>query len=77
MCGSLIAWYIVDQRKGGVFVILWFFTFIDYYFLIKFPQLIIAVIITVVTQILIVGYELQVHVIGKEASERTGLPYYP
>ncbi|KAK5655727.1 hypothetical protein OQA88_5264 [Cercophora sp. LCS_1] len=77
MCGSLIAWYIVDGRKAGVFVILWLFTFIDYYVLIKFPQLTIAVIITVVTQILIIGYELQVDKIGKEASERTGLPYYP
>ncbi|KAK0704607.1 hypothetical protein B0H67DRAFT_603686 [Lasiosphaeris hirsuta] len=76
MCTSYIIWYIVDGRKAGVIVFLWFFTFINYYFLLKFPRFIPAIIIVIVTQILIVGYELQVDTIGEESAERTGQRYY-
>jgi hypothetical protein len=34
-------------------------------------------LISIVTQVLIIGYELQVLTIGKAASERSGQPFYP
>jgi hypothetical protein len=77
MIGSLIIWYIVDQKVPGVIVFLWFFTFIDYYFLLKFPKLIPGIMIMIVTQVLIIGYELQVVTIGQAAAQSTGQKYYP
>lgn len=74
---SLIIWYIADQHTVGAIVFIWLFTLVDIYFVLKFPRFIPAVIITMVTQILIVAYELQVAKIGRAASERTGQLYYP
>ncbi|KAM7193793.1 Protein of unknown function (DUF2422) domain containing protein [Naviculisporaceae sp. PSN 640] len=77
MCTSLVIWYIVNERTAGAIVFIWLFTFIDMYFFIKYPRFIPAIMIMIVTQILIVAYELQVMKIGKEASERAGQPFYP
>lgn len=76
MVFSYVIWYIVAERKAGIIVFLWLFTFLDFYFLLKFPRIIPAVIIVIVTQILIVGYELQVLTIGLELSEQTGQRFY-
>ncbi|KAK4212025.1 hypothetical protein QBC37DRAFT_401957 [Rhypophila decipiens] len=77
MCTSLVIWYMVAERTPGAIVFIWLFTFIDMYFFIKYPRFIPAIMIMIVTQILIVGYELQVMKVGREASERSGQPYYP
>ncbi len=76
MVFSLVNWYIVDQRTAGVIVILWLFIFFQYYF-IRFPRLIPVVLIAVITQILIIGYELQVRRLGEAAAAASGQPYYP
>lgn len=76
MVFSYTIWYIVAEKKAGVIVFLWFFTFIDFYFMLKFPRFVPAVIIVIITQILIVGYELQVRTIGLERAEQTGQRYY-
>ncbi|KAL2131186.1 hypothetical protein VTI74DRAFT_5434 [Chaetomium olivicolor] len=77
MVFSFIIWYIVNEKVPGAIVFLWFFLFINYYFFVKFPRLMPAVLICIVTQVLIIGYELQVIMIGRAASERTGQPFYP
>ncbi|KAK3944348.1 hypothetical protein QBC46DRAFT_173564 [Diplogelasinospora grovesii] len=77
MCFSLVIWYIVDERKPGAIVFLWLSIMVDYYFLLKFPRFSPAVMITIVTQVLIIGYELQVLTIGEVAAARTGQPVYP
>ncbi|TLS26424.1 hypothetical protein PpBr36_04939 [Pyricularia pennisetigena] len=77
MACSLLAWYIADAKTPGVIVLMWLFIFVEYYFFIKYPQIIPAVIVCVISEVLIVGYEFQVQVIGLEASERMGQPYYP
>ena len=56
---------------------LWFFIFLNYYFFLKYPRFIPAVMIVTVTEVLIVGYELQVLKIGEERSEQSGQPVYP
>ncbi|KAI6258819.1 hypothetical protein MCOR29_010754 [Pyricularia oryzae] len=77
MASSLIAWYMAKEKTPGVLVLMWLFIFIDYYFFIKYPQIIPAVIVCIISQVLIIGYEFQVQVIGLEVSERMGQPYYP
>ncbi|KAK3380468.1 hypothetical protein B0T24DRAFT_195720 [Lasiosphaeria ovina] len=73
---SLVIWYIVDENVPGIIVFLWLSLFICYYFFLKFPNFIPAILIAMVTQVLIIGYELQVLKIGEAASERTGQPVY-
>ncbi|ESZ98380.1 hypothetical protein SBOR_1258 [Sclerotinia borealis F-4128] len=77
MVSSIIIWYIVDQKTPGVIVMLWFFIFMEMYLFIKFPRFIPAWLVFIVTQVLIVGYELQVRKIGIAASTSSGQPYYP
>ena len=77
MITSILIWYIVDRKTPGVIVMLWFFIFVEMYFFIKFPRFIQVWLVTIVTQVLIVGYELQVGKIGKAAATASGQPYYP
>jgi hypothetical protein len=76
MIFSIAIWYIADQKTPGVICLLWLLIFIEYYFF-KFPRFISVVMITIVTQIIIIGYELQVRQIGKAVATSTGQPYYP
>ncbi|OIW22794.1 hypothetical protein CONLIGDRAFT_150020 [Coniochaeta ligniaria NRRL 30616] len=77
MVCSLIVWYIVNEKTPGVIVFLWFSIFCDFYFLIKFPRFTPAVMITIVTQCLIIGYELQVRKLGPQAAASSGQPVFP
>ena len=69
MCTSLVIWYIVDGRTGGVITMLWFFIFVELYFLLRYPRFIVIVLLSMITQILIIGYELEVRKIGVQASQ--------
>ncbi|KAI9648995.1 hypothetical protein NHQ30_001561 [Ciborinia camelliae] len=77
MVTSIIIWYIVDQKSPGVIVMLWFFIFMEMYLFLKFPRFIPAWLVFIVTQVLIVGYELQVQKIGVVAATSSGQPFYP
>ncbi|KAH8812045.1 hypothetical protein F5884DRAFT_820070 [Xylogone sp. PMI_703] len=76
MVFSITIWYIPDRHTAGVIVILWLFIFLEMYFFIKFPRFVAVWIVTIVTQVLIVGYELQVNKIGTQAATASGQPYY-
>ncbi|KAL3292387.1 MFS transporter protein [Colletotrichum asianum] len=77
MIFSYIIWYIVVERTAGVIVFLWLFTFIEQYFVLKYPRFMPVWLIMIITQVLIIGYELQVQKIGEVAAAATGQPYYP
>lgn len=77
MIAAYIIWYIVDGKTPGVIVFLWLWIFLAYYFVLKFPKLAIVAILGLVTAILIIGYELQVKVIGVEVATSNGQPAYP
>lgn len=64
MVSSIVIWYIVDEKTPGVIVMLWLFIFLEMYFFLKFPRFIAVWLVTIVTQVLIIGYELQVRKIG-------------
>jgi len=76
MVCSLVIWYIVDQKTPGIIVMLWLFVFLEMYFFIKFPRIIAIFLIAMITQILIIGYELQVRKIGIAAGECPRAPTY-
>ncbi|KAF6238277.1 hypothetical protein HO173_003557 [Letharia columbiana] len=77
MCTSLVIWYIVDGHPAGVIVFVFVFVFFEFYFLMKYPRFTVVAIISVVTQVLIVGYELEVKKLGRKAATSSGQPYYP
>lgn len=77
MVFCFIIWYIVDEKTPGVIVMLWLFIFLEMYFFLKFPRFIAIFLVCIVTQVLIVGYELQVRVLGLAAAEASGQPAYP
>ncbi len=64
MVCSLVIWYIVDQKTAGIIVMLWLFVFLEMYFFIKFQRFVPIFLVCIVTQILIIGYELQVKKLG-------------
>lgn len=79
MCTSLIIWYIVVGHTVGVIVFLFLFTFVEFYFILKQPRLIVIALLSIVTQgktsilkekrkltstVLVIGYELQVQQVG-------------
>ena len=74
---SFVIWYIVDGKTGGVIVMLFLVTFIEFYFFIKYPKYLVVFLIAMFTQFVIIGYDLQVRKIGKTAAEASGQPYYP
>lgn len=59
-------WYIIDGKTPGIIVLLFVFTFLEFYFLLKFPKFIIIALLSRVTQVLIIGYELQVRKVGDQ-----------
>lgn len=69
MCTSFVIWYIVDGKTGGVIFFLFFFIFVELYFLLKYPRFTVVVILSIITQILIIGYELEVRKIGIKAGQ--------
>jgi hypothetical protein len=77
MIFSIVIWYIVDQKPAGVIVMLWFFIFLEMYFFLRFPRFISIWLVCIITQVLVVGYELQVKKIGIKAASASGQPYYP
>ncbi|KAH9829614.1 putative ER transporter, 6TM, N-terminal [Teratosphaeria destructans] len=77
MVGSYIIWYIVDGHTAGALVFLWLWIFGAFYFVMKFPKMVIVAILSLVTAILIIGYELQVKKLGKAVSESNAQPAYP
>ncbi|CAK7274863.1 hypothetical protein SEPCBS57363_006382 [Sporothrix epigloea] len=74
---SYIVWYIADENTAAIVVVLWLFIFCEYYFFLKYPRFMAANMITIITQVLIIGYELQVRKIGLALAESTGQRYYP
>ncbi|KAF6824623.1 hypothetical protein CMUS01_10150 [Colletotrichum musicola] len=74
---SYIIWYIVVERTAGVIVFLWLFIFVEQYFILKHPRFMPVWLILIITQVLIIGYELQVQKIGERLAASTGQPYYP
>ncbi|CAK7207995.1 hypothetical protein SEUCBS139899_010829 [Sporothrix eucalyptigena] len=66
--GMVNIWYIVDEKTPGTIVFLWVSIFCCYYFMVKFPRFSPIVMVTMITQVLIIGYELQSRKIGIQAA---------
>lgn len=77
MVCAIINWYIVDQKTVGVIIFFFFFQMLYFYFAAKHPRFLVAIVAGAITHVLIIGYELQVRVIGKKIATATGQSYLP
>lgn len=75
MVGSFICWYIVDGQTAGVIVFQFLWIMGSFWVVIKKPKYVVAGIISAVTTLLILSYELQVRKIGVAAAEASGMQY--
>lgn len=76
MIFAWLIWYIPDQHTAGIIVFVWVFVAIGFYVPLKRPELVVAGIISVVTSVMIVGYELEVRKLGRAVAESNGQPAY-
>lgn len=77
MCTSYVIWYAVNGETLGVIILIFVFTFCETYFVLKYPRFIVIALISMVTQVLVVGYELQVAKLGIQVAQSSGQPVYP
>ena len=77
MCTSLIFYYMGDKKPAAVLPLMYIFSIPFFYIVVKFPQYAVAGIISMVTPILIIGYELQVQKLGLQVATSNGQPAYP
>lgn len=76
MVASIALWYIGGQKTGAIIPLFYLYICCGVWFVVKKPQLAIAGILSVVTAILILGYELQERKIGLAIATANGQPYY-
>jgi hypothetical protein len=77
MCSSLVIWYMCDQKPAAIIPIFYLYVCCGFYVLVKFPKYAIVALLSMVTVILIIGYELQVGELGLKLATSNGQPYYP
>jgi len=74
---SLAIWYMSDEKPAAIIPLSYIYFALALYFVFKKPKHIITAVISIVTLILIVGYELQDKKLGTARLERNGQQYYP
>lgn len=77
MAVSIAIWWMCDQKHPAILVIFWIYMSMVMVFLLRLPQYAMVAMISTVTVVLVLGYELQVDVIGKQLATSNGQPYYP
>jgi len=77
MCVSIVLWYMGGKQTAAILVLFYICLCFGVLLLIKKPERAIAVITSMITAVIIIGYELQERKIGLAATTSTGQPYYP
>jgi hypothetical protein len=77
MLAAFVCYYVPDKHRAGVIVFLWLFTSIGTWVPLKRPQMAIVGIISIVTNVLIIGYTLEVEKIGERIATSNGQEYLP
>lgn len=76
MVASIVIWYIGYKQPAAIIPIFYIYLMLGLLVVIKNVQLAIAGMISIITAVLIVGYELQEMKIGREITESNGQPFY-
>ena len=76
-CASMVIWYMCDKKPAAVIPVFYPYLCCGFYVLLKFPKYALVAILSMVTCILILGYELQEGKLGLAITTSNGQPYYP
>lgn len=76
MTSSIVIWYIGYKQPAAIIPIFYLYLMGGFWFLLKNPTLAIIGMISMVTAVLIVGYELQETKLGLRLTESNGQDYY-
>ena len=76
LCASLALWYIADQKTAAMLPLLYIYLIGGFLFLLTHPQMVLIAIISCVTVILVIGYELQERKIGLKIATSNGQPFF-
>lgn len=76
--GALVIWYgAADGHAAGVIPLLFLFLTVCVYFAVKMRDQIVVSILSMVAVVAVVGYELQLQILGTTSAEETGRRAYP
>jgi hypothetical protein len=76
MLAAWLVWYIPDQKTPGILVLTYIFVSVSHWVPLKRIDLIIPGLISMVTCVMIIGYELQVRRLGEAVATSNGQPFY-
>lgn len=77
MTASIVIWYMCDHNHAGILVVFWIYQGGTFVFLFSKPQYAMVAMLSAVTVILIIGYELQVDILGITVATSNGQEFYP
>ncbi|KAK5047031.1 hypothetical protein LTR84_006973 [Exophiala bonariae] len=73
---SIAIWYMGDQKPAAILPLCYIYFAVCLYFVFRRPKHLITAVISIVTVILIIGYELQDKKLGTHLLETNGQKYY-
>jgi hypothetical protein len=76
MLAAWLVWYIPDEKTPGILVFTYIFVCVGHWVPLKRIDLIIPGLISMVTCVMIIGYELQVRKLGVSVATSNGQPFY-
>ncbi|RMZ88575.1 hypothetical protein DV736_g4207, partial [Chaetothyriales sp. CBS 134916] len=76
MVASIVIWYIGDHHAAAIIPVFFIYLLGCMWYLLKNPSMAMATMISMVTAVLIIGYELQDQKLGREATVANGQPFY-
>lgn len=77
MVAAMVIWYMCNGNHAAILVIFWIYMSCWLLFMIKMPQYAVVAMISSITVVLIIGYELQVDIIGRAVATSNGQEFYP
>lgn len=77
MVASIAIWYIGYKQPGAILPVLFIYLLLCWWFTLKQLRFMMVGLISMVTAVLIIGYELQSQKIGISGSEKNGQHFYP
>lgn len=76
MTSSIIIWYIGYKQPAAIIPVFYLYLMGGFWFLLKSPTLAVIGMISMITAVLIIGYELQAVKIGRKLVESNGQEFY-
>jgi hypothetical protein len=74
---SIAIWYMADQKPAAILPLSYLYFVVCLYFLLKKPKHLITAALSIVTYVLIIGYEMEDQKIGTRLLEKNRQQYHP